>query len=366
MNLREKAPTFIIYSITVFVLILLIIFIDPEKLITGFIKLGIIGILILVVLYLLDLMVRVYRWKLLLQVQGVDLPFKSLIMPVVLALAINLYFPARSGETIRLLALKRNHKVNYSDTLSSIVIEQVLSIIGLLFVVTGSLFIIGNSLQSVEDSMIIQQLVLLLFLFSAAGLIGIWFVIIKPTIIERILDIFPPFLERRLKSMYRSFQAGINDLKSSYSTLSLGIITSASIWIIEGIMLFVIAVGIFSSYGIGDIPWLIAASCAGNITFILPILPGAIGQYEFVVSIILVSAPGYSGEGAATISFIDRIIKSAILFILGGYATRSIDGSEILRLRKDFYSTIKSQNNSNNDTKKNDEAELEVDPIQQR
>ena len=75
MNLREKAPTFIIYSITVFILILLIIFIDPEKLITGFFKLGIFGILILVVLYLLDLLVRVYRWKLLLQVQGVNLPF---------------------------------------------------------------------------------------------------------------------------------------------------------------------------------------------------------------------------------------------------------------------------------------------------
>ena len=163
-------------------MILLIIFIDPEKLITGFFKLGITGILILVILYILDLLVRVYRWKLLLQVQGVSLPFKSLIMPVVLALAINLYLPARSGETVRLLALKRNHKVNYSDTLSSIVIEQVLSIIGLLFVVTGSLFIIGNSLQSVEDSMIIQQLVLLLFLFSTAGLIGIWFAIIKPTI----------------------------------------------------------------------------------------------------------------------------------------------------------------------------------------
>ncbi|MHA1969349.1 MAG: lysylphosphatidylglycerol synthase transmembrane domain-containing protein [Candidatus Hodarchaeales archaeon] len=368
MRLREKAPTIFLYSITVIVLILMIFFIDPEKIIKGFLKLGILGILILVILYLIDLMVRVFRWKLLLQVQGVFLPFKSLIMPVVLALAINLYFPARSGETVRLLSLKRKYGVNYSDTLSSIIIEQVLSIIGLLFVITGSLFVIGSSLQMAENSLIIQQLVLLLFLVSAAGLIGIWFAIIKPTIIEGILNLFPRFLEGRLKSMYRSFQAGINDLRSSYSTLSLGIITSASIWIIEGIMLFIIAVGIFSSYGIGDIPWIIAASCAGNITFILPILPGAMGQYEFVVGIILVNAPGYSavGEGALSISFIDRIIKSAILFILGAYATRSLEGIGILRLRKDFLSTIKGQNNSNNNAKKNNKADLEVDSIQNR
>lgn len=368
MNLREKAPTFIIYSITVFVLVILIFFIDPEKIISGFFELGISGILILVILYLIDLMVRVFRWKLLLQVQGVYLPFKSLIMPVVLALAINLYFPARSGETVRLISLKRKYRVNYSDTLSSIVIEQVLSIIGLLLVITGSLILIGSSLQMVENSLIIQQLVLLLFLVSAAGLIGIWFAIIKPTIIEGILNIFPQFLEGKLKSIYRSFQAGINDLKSSYSTLSLGIITSISIWIIEGLMLFIIASSIFSSYGIGDIPWLIAASCAGNITFILPILPGAMGQYEIVVGIILVNAPGYSavGEGALSISFIDRIIKSAILFILGAYATRNLEGMEILKLRKDFLSTIKGQNNSNNDAKKNNKAELEIDSIQHR
>ena len=367
MTLRKKAPSIVIYSLTIIVLIFLIIFANPEKIITGLIRLGIWGIFILILLYIIDLAVRSYRWKLLLNIQGVELPLKVLMMPVISALAVNLFLPARTGEAIRIFSLKRNNNVRYSDTISSIVIEQVLSIIGLLFVVTVSLFVIGNSLRIVEESIIIQQLVFILFIISTVGLLGLWLAVIKPKTIERILQLFPPFLEKRLISMYRSFQTGITDLKSSPSILGLGIVTSASIWIIEGVMLFIIAVSIYSPYGIIDLPWLIAASCAGNITFIIPILPGAVGEYEIVVGIILISAPAYASvqEGATIIALIDRFVKSGILLILGGYSTLDLGGSEILRLRKDFFSVAKNHNSSNNKLKSDPKAEIDVNSILQ-
>lgn len=339
MAFREYLPSIFIYIITFTVFIVLILFVQPENLINKLLQLGIWGIIALVLLYIVDLAVRVYRWKILLLAQGVDLPVNSLIMPVVSALAINLFTIARAGEAVRLYALKRNG-TKYSDTLSSIVIEQVLSILGLLFVITGSLFFVGNSLQ--EYSVIIQQLVALLFIISIIGLTGLILMIILPDFVAKILRIFPSFLEERFLSLYTAFTTGLRDLRSKPRLLTLGILTSISIWLIEGFMLYVIAIYVFTPslspdalFGLIDLPWVIAASCAGNITFILPILPGAMGEYEFVVAMILRTSPNYPGMDATLIALIDRVAKSVILGFLGFYATFRLGGKEVFRLRKD-------------------------------
>lgn len=345
---RERLPSILIYTITIAVLIGIILFIGLPRLVQYFTDLDFREILMLVLLlfllYVLDMLIRVYRWQLLLNVQGVNLPFKSLAYPVVSALAINLFTPARAGEAIRMYALKRNYDTKYSDTLSSIIIEQVLSILGLLFVITGSLFFVGSSLLQVEDSSIILQLVLIIFLVSIFGLITLFLMMIKPDIIEKFFHIFPLFIEKRLDSAYQGFQAGIKGLRSQPFHLSLGIATSASIWVIEGIMIYVIAITVFPILTLIDFPYVIAASCAGNITFIIPILPGAMGQYEIILALVLINSPNYPGQDAALIAFIDRLAKSVMLGLFGGYATLRLGGKEIIRLRKDFFSVSKKPN----------------------
>jgi uncharacterized protein (TIRG00374 family) len=298
------------------------------------------------------MVIRIYRWQILLTVQNVKLPFKSLALPVVSALAINLFTIARAGETIRLYSLKRNHDTKYSDTLSSIVIEQVLSILGLLFVITGSLFFIGSSLLQIEDSEIILQLVGITFLISVMCLVILGLMMLKPEIFEKFIHFFPLFIEKRLFSAYQAFQTGIKGLREKPMHLSLGIITSASIWVIEGIMIYVIAVETFPILTLMDFPWVIAASCAGNIMFIIPILPGAILQYEGVLALVLINAPNYPEQDAALIAFIDRVAKSIMLGVFGGYATLKLGGREIIRLRKDFFT------NSNESSEKASEELL--------
>lgn len=350
MTFRENLPSIIIYTITFGVLIVLILFVQPENLILNLVHLGILGILMLILLYVFDLAIRVYRWKILLLAQGVNLPLKTLIMPVVSALAINLFTIARAGEAVRLYALKRNG-TRYSDTLSSIVIEQVLSIVGLLFVITGSLLLVGSSLQ--ESPEVIQQIVIIFFIISIIGLFSLILVILLPETVNKILRIFPSFLEKRLLSVYNAFLAGLKDLRSKPRLLILGILTSGSIWIIEGIMLYVIAhtVLAFSIIDLSyNLPWLIVASCAGNITFIIPILPGAMGEYEVVIALILFSSPNYPGTNATLVALIDRVAKSLMLLFLGGYATLKLGGREILRIRKDIFSVSRNDNGLKDET----------------
>ncbi len=364
MTFREKLPSILIYTITIAVLIGIILFIGLQRLINYFTGLDFEGILMLVLLlfllYLVDMLIRIYRWQLLLNIQGVKLPYKSLTFPVVSALAINLFTIARAGEAIRMYALKRNYDTKYSDTLSSIVIEQVLSIVGLLFVIIGSLFFVGSALLQIENSEIILQLVLIIFLVSVFGLIILLLMMVKPGIIEKFFHIFPLFIEKKLDSAYQAFQAGIKGLRSQPLYLSLGIITSASIWVIEGIMIYVIAITVFPILTPIDFPYVIAASCVGNITFIIPILPGAMGQYEVILALVLINSPNYPGHDAALIAFIDRIAKSVMLGIFGGYATLRLGGKEIIRLRKDFFSVSKKPN----ELKKKKDVDVEIEPTE--
>ncbi|MHA1972006.1 MAG: lysylphosphatidylglycerol synthase transmembrane domain-containing protein [Candidatus Hodarchaeales archaeon] len=355
----DKIQKIAIYLVTLAVLGALILYVQPHLLIESILELGLFGIitlsLILIIFYSIDMLIRTYRWRVLLLAQGVDLPIKSLILPVISSLMINLFTIARAGEAIRLYTLKKNHNTKYSDTLSSIVIEQVLSIIGLLIIVTGSLFFLGNSLFGIEQSQIIRQLVVLLFVVSFSGLIFLGIVIIWPKIGEKFIQLFPSLIETKLLSAYKAFQSGLNDLRKKPQLLTMGIITSAFIWLIEGIMLFFIAIAVFPTHGsiftMIDLPWVVAASCAGNITFIIPLLPGAMGEYEGVVALVLNGAPNYPGSGAVSVALIDRFVKSIMLGVMGGFATIKLGGKELLQItRKHLPNDVSSriEKNENN------------------
>jgi len=334
--LEKKNSSILLYLATLVVLLIIIFFINPQNLIESFFQLGFWGIILLVIFYIIDLIVRTYRWKLLLIAQGTHLPLSSLILPVCSALAINLFTIARAGETVRIISLKRNYNVKYSDSISSIIIEQVLSIIGLLIVVTGSLFFISFSFQTGESSKIIGQLILLLFLISGGGLLLIVIILLKPTFVYKILSLFPEFLKDKLTSAFEAFIRGLTDLRTQPNLLFQAIITSAAVWAIEGLMLYVIALTILPTFTFIDLPWVIAASCVGNITFIIPILPGAMGEYEAVIALVLINSPHYIGTDATLVAFLDRVVKSLILGILGGYATLQLGGSELLKYRRDY------------------------------
>ena len=333
-----KKSSLVIYLITLAIIIIIVLFVEPENLIQSFLKLEFLGILILLSLYLIDLLIRSYRWKLLLIAQGVKVPFRSLFLPVSSALAINLFTIARAGEAVRVFSLKRSHNTKYSDSLSSIVIEQVLSIIGLLIVVTGSLFLIGYSFQVSEGSQEIQLLLIILFLISGGLTLLIGVILVNPNPVYRFLSYLPTFFQEKLTSVFTAFIRGLTDLRTYPSLLLQGIFTSVLVWVIEGLMLYVIALSVFPSFGLSELPLVIAASCAGNITFIVPILPGAMGEYEIVIAFILSNSPLYEGFGATSVGFLDRIIKSAILGVIGGYATVKLGGTELLRYRTKFAS----------------------------
>ncbi len=293
-------------------------------------------------MYIFDLLIRTIRWKFLLKSQGIDIPVIQLLVPLTSALAVNIFTIARAGETIRIYSLKRYHNVNLSDTFSSIIIEQISSVIGLIVVIAGSLIVAGGFFLSTDHLTLESNLIIVALCVVAALLIVIFVSIITPHSIVRIINLFPPMIKKPLLSIFQAFQNGIQDFKSNPLLLLFVITLSASIWCLEGIMLFIITNSVLN-YGFNELGLVFLASSLGNLTFVVPILPGAMGEYEVVVALILSRSPNYPQAYATIVPLIDRILKSILLMIFGGYSTIQLGGREVLRYHQEKGANDSSQ-----------------------
>ena len=347
MLINKQIRTYITYILTLLVLILLIVFAQPQYILSNLLNLGYFSILFLILIYLIDLLIRTIRWKILLRSQGINIPVTQLLAPLTSALAINIFTIARAGETIRVYSLKRYHNVKLSDTLSSIIIEQISSVIGLIVVIAGSLVLAGGFFLSTEHLTLEGNLIIVALCVVCFLIIGIVVSISAPQSIERIINYFPPLIKKPLLSIFKAFQNGIQNFKANPLLLIFVIMLSASIWCLEGIMLLIITNSVLN-YGLNELGLVFLASSLGNLTFVVPILPGAMGEYEVVVALILSRSPNYPQAYATIVPLIDRILKSILLMIFGGYSTIQLGGREILRYQrnKSSFVTTNSEENS--------------------
>ncbi|MFX0117086.1 MAG: YbhN family protein, partial [Candidatus Hodarchaeota archaeon] len=138
-----------------------------------------------------------------------------------------------------------------------------------------------------------------------------------------------PF-EDRLLGFYLNFQRGLAALrKSGAPKLLLCVLLSFFVWLLEAMMIFVLAKDLT---GNSDVTFVLAtfASVIGNLTYIFPILPGSIGTYElfFAAIFLLVDLDEKTG---IFVAFVDHAFKFLFLSLVGGYATTRLGLEFVLR-----------------------------------
>ena len=273
-------------------------------------------------------------------IQGIkNIGLKNLLAPMFSSSLLNLVTPARAGDAVRLYALKKNNNIRYSIGLSVILVEQIITLFTLLIVGFGALLLIiatgiaavsnGNNFTELQEILI--DLLPLLTIVYLVGTVGIIFLIFfdarkfiplmkKFPIPEKITDKGADFLN--------TFGEGAKSLKQNPIHLLLAIVVSSSIWIIEGLMLWLFSIALIHSNFEFEIA--LFASVMGNITFILPLLPGSVGTYEVLVGSFITLSQFYS-QDALIIALVDRGVKTATLLILGGYATMVLQSQRLKR-----------------------------------
>ena len=328
--------------VTVIVIILLIIFLGgPETILANLEKVSPIIFLITAIIFIIDIILRAVRWEILLKAHKVqNISLKILILPMFSSSFLNLITPARAGEAVRLFVLKNERDVRYAVGVSVIIVEQIVNLCSLLLIGFISLILIltsninfaynqGSTITDVKE--LAQDLLPIIALLYFIGIIAVLMLFFVDT--RKFMSILrklplPIVILDKLSSFLDTFAIGAQNLRKNPIYFVAALSVSSTIWITEGIMLWLFTLPLINPHF--QLQIALFASTMGNLTFIFPILPGSIGTYEIVVGVILALSP-LTTSNAVLVAGVDRAIKTVTLFVLGGVATVMLHAAHLKR-----------------------------------
>ena len=251
-----------------------------------------------IVVYFGSLYFRAYRWRFLLK------PFASArtirLYPVVMVgYMANNILPMRLGELIRSYYLSTREPVRGSTALATILIERVFDGLTLLFLLAASaLFLpVSGLAERVSDSANLP-------VWAVATIVVLPFVAVFALMISAAL--YPDVFTKAIAKVVRFAPAKYRDLILGFlvrfvtgfeglhrpSRLFTVFVLTVPIWVAEGTMYYIIALGFdlqseFSSVGIMLAAMLVLTSVS-NLATSIPSSQGSVGPFEFFAKLGLV------------------------------------------------------------------------------
>lgn len=305
--------------ISVGILIVLILYINPILLINTIIRANIKYILISLVLVNIEIFLRVLKWKVLLN----DISFKELYPIQMFGMMVSNLTPGKIGEPIKAVLLKIVKNMHVSNTLPSIIWERIMDLTILLLLAIWSVVSFSNFIQIGIFGIIVFSIVIVLFLFGVSSKrFGLVFV-------KKLwkIKLFKKYISNSfIDSFYKTKIKQIKLLKCFLITL----VT----WILEGIVYYVVFLSVSGTHSTKMLllfPSLLSISIVIGIS---SALPGGIGGMEAVFILLLISVGLERGIAASTI-FLGRIVTmgygSFIGFISFLYLNKKFKVSSLLR-----------------------------------
>jgi uncharacterized protein (TIRG00374 family) len=189
-----------------------------------------------VIVYFMGVGVRAWRWQYLLKPVK-SIPFKESFEIVTIGYMGNNIFPARLGEVLRAVVLKRREDVAISASLATIIVERVFDGVVMLGFVFMNLGALGNIQGSSGFIGSIQSLAV----WGAAIFLGVLAVFLLAAMFpERTKQIITWFADRVIPVRFREkiveiafkFLGGLDALRSPREALMI-FVTSVIIWLFE-------------------------------------------------------------------------------------------------------------------------------------
>ena len=285
-----------------------------------------------IAVYFIGVWVRAWRWHYLLGPIK-KIPTKAIFPIVTIGYMGNNVYPARAGEVLRAVLLKRKEGVSVSASFATIIVERIFDgVVMLAFVflnlrelakLTGSSGFVGNIQQVAVIGTGVFLGALVLFLVAA----------MLPQITIKValwlLDHFAPKrLHKRLTNMTHRFLAGLASLRSPFNVLMV-FFTSVIIWLLEtGKYWFVMHAFNFSvSFFV-----LMLMNGIVNLATTIPSAPGYIGTFD-APGIAVLTAYGVEHSIAAGYTLVLHVALWLPITLLGAYylAHEGIRWSDSLR-----------------------------------
>ena len=271
-----------------------------------------------VALYFCAVWVRSWRWHYLLRPLK-RIPTRTMFPIVAIGYMGNNIYPARAGEVLRAIVLKRREAVPVSASLATVIVERVFDGVVMLAFVFLNLPELAHLTQDSGVVGNIQQIALWGALAFLGALVVFLLAAMFPQLTERVADMFiKRFLPARWRNRFRDilhrFLTGLESLRSPQDVLMI-FFTSAVIWLLEtGKYWFVMHAFDFTVSFFA----LMLMNGIVNLATTIPSAPGYVGTFD-APGIALLQAYGVPGEIAAGYTIVLHVALWVPITLLGAY-----------------------------------------------
>jgi glycosyltransferase AglD len=232
---------------------------------------------------------RGWRYQVILKNLSYQVSITASTACIFISQTVNLIVPARLGDFVRVLILKHEYNVSYSEGVSSLVVERVFDIFTVSLLGAVALYFVVN--------------------------VPAWFytLIVLPLVAGVIFFLFLLFMGKfSSKNRYITiFLTMLHEIKRASLSLKAIVMLGGSsivIWLLD-VLVCVAVVMMFQQ----QIPFavIVLAIVIGNLVKAIPLTPGGVGTYEISLAITFGLA-GVDPAVATLIAVIDHLIKNLV------------------------------------------------------
>lgn len=257
-----------------------------------------------------SLIIKAFKWKLLIRSYGIDYPLTDSITSWLVGFVISLITPGRVGDISRAYYLKEK-KISFGKALTTVVIDRIIDIITLFCLAIIGIFIFITFYAVYENLLVSSIIIFILFIFLI-------FLLTKKNFTRFILR---PFFRRLVPKRYKSkvgstfneFYKGLSFMRKKRGLVFIAIIISIIIWFITFLQYYFFALAINIELSLA---FLIIIVPITALLDALPISFSGIGTRDAAL-IFFFSFVDLSAESAISFSLIILFIGYTIMGIVG-------------------------------------------------
>ena len=272
-----------------------------------------------IAVYFIGVWVRAWRWHYLLRPIK-KVPTRVMFPVTCIGYMGNNIYPARAGEVLRAVVLKRRENVPISASLATIIVERIFDGVVMLAFVFINLPELAK-LASFQSGFVgnIQDLALIGTAVFLGALVIFLLAAMFPRITERIVlwlinHLLPVKIREKTAGIMLKFLEGLASLRSPFNVLMV-FFTSVLIWLLETVKYWFVMHAF--SFTVSFFALMLLNGIA-NLATTIPSAPGYIGTWEAVTKAVLV-AYGVGGAEGLGYAVVLHVALWLPITLLGAY-----------------------------------------------
>ncbi len=298
------------------ILALLVYFSGPQKVMNALLSSNPLFLAAGFSMWLLSLVLRTARWKILLRNIGTNPGFATTMKILLAGLAVSNITPGKVGEPVRAYFFKKSTGERFSKVVSSIFIERVCDFLAILTLSAFSLFLLFSTAY-------FKYFLLAACLYAFAFFSGIYILASgkrtekSANFLFRILGFIPKIKKRKgeiagfSESVHKSFMSYRN-----WKIILCAYSITLFIWILESLVFYFALLSINARVS----PFLIVTlSPFLTLVSILTFLPGGLGSGDALAVLVYSSVAGLSCSQVTAASLLGRMLAFFPCVIAGTY-----------------------------------------------